>query len=156
MRPSALQLQETLQPGLGQQRQDEAQLDMPVQLRNSYRKKACDVLYEDIDRNKLLEEFRKEKKGRLYINVQYVVFFSSIEAIFLAMKPIVPKNIKELESRIEKLEKKSLVATKNKIINNTQNIININLRDFGNHSHLTKNFLHKCFANIENLHFDVK
>jgi hypothetical protein len=144
-------------------------------IKHLQKKKVCDALYEDIDRSKLLEEFRKEKKKEDYIYKCTIcsTFFKyrsnlSRHEANCSKKHQEKENkyIKELESRIEKLEKKSLVATKNKTINNTQNtqnIININLRDFGNenHSHLTKDFLHKCFANkqlsqlIENLHFDV-
>jgi hypothetical protein len=137
------------------------------------KKKSCDAIYEDIDRSKLLEEFKKEKNKEEYIYkcticdtfFKYRSNLSRHEAnCSKKQQDKDNKHIKELESRIEKLEKKSLVATKNKTVNNTQNIININLRDFGNenHNHLSKDLLHKWFANkqlsqlIENLHFDVK
>ena len=134
------------------------------------KKKSCDAIYEDIDRSKLLEEFRKEKNKEEYIYKCTIceTFFkyrSNLSRHEANCSKKQNKHIKELESRIEKLEKKTLVATKNKTINNTQNnIININLRDFGDEitSHLSKDLLHKWFANkqiaelIENLHFDVK
>ena len=136
------------------------------------KKKSCDAIYEDIDRSKLLEEFRKEKNKEEYIYKCTIceTFFkyrSNLSRHEANCSKKQNKHIKELESRIEKLEKKTLVATKNKTVNNTQNtqnIININLRDFGDEitSHLSKDLLHKWFANkqiaelIENLHFDVK
>jgi hypothetical protein len=132
------------------------------------KKKSCDAIYEDIDRSKLLEEFKKEKNKEEYIYkcticdtfFKYRSNLSRHEAnCSKKQQDKDNKHIKELESRIEKLEKKSLVATKNKTVNNTQNIININLRDFGNenHNHLSKDLLHKWLSQlIENLHFDVK
>ena len=132
------------------------------------KQKECPVINQDIDRTLLIQELTHKNEQEYIYKCQncnkVLKHKSSLSRHEANCSKKQNKHIKELESRIEKLEKKTLVATKNKTINNTQNIININLRDFGseNHSHLSKDLLHKWFANkqiaelIENLHFDVR
>ena len=79
----------------------------------------CNAIYEDIDRSKLLEEFRKEKNKEEYIYecticnmfFKYRSNLSRHETICLKKKKEKDSNqIKNLKSRIEYIEKKTLIS----------------------------------------------
>ena len=88
------------------------------------KKKSCDAIYEDIDRSKLLEEFKKEKNKEEYIYkcticdtfFKYRSNLSRHEAnCSKKQQDKDNKHIKELESRIQNLEKKTLISYDKKI-----------------------------------------
>lgn len=138
------------------------------------RKKKCTSVYEDIDTNILLEELNTKQMADTTYDCPYCARKFNDRSNMCKHAKRCKSNhtdleqmhnkIKLLEAKVASLEGNVNLCTPHMVTNNIQqnNIVNINLKDFGmeTQSHLTTDFLNKCFADkgivdlIEGLHFD--
>jgi hypothetical protein len=142
-------------------------------IRHLNRAKPCDETYDTTPREAILKELQRKHDSEsihtcVYCNAEFTFKNNMFRHQKNCKKKVDNSEINELKEQMKQmaLQLEELKLNGTHTVNNTNNvqnnIINIQLKDFGleSQAHLTTEFLNKCFADkglvslIENLHFD--